>query len=83
MSARYTVIAPAGDNNLQRFATDLNALLARVQIDIMPPYLTVSQLPTDGSKRLAIVTDETGGEVLAFFTSALEWRRVTDRAVCA
>ena len=57
-----------------------NGVLARIAADMRPPYLPKAQLPTDGSIRLAIVTDEAGGEVLAFFDSAGAWRRVTDRA---
>lgn len=33
--------------------------------------------------RLAFVTDETGGYVLAFRDASNVWRRCTDRAVCS
>lgn len=58
-------------------------LVSALAADNKPARLLKANLPTDDSIRLAIVTDETGGEVLAFFTSANQWRRVTDRAVVA
>jgi len=43
---------------------------------------TVAQLPSaaDWPNSLVLVSDETGGAVLAFSDGA-DWRRVTDRAV--
>lgn len=80
--SRYALIVPA-DAPLwaQQLQTQFNDMLGRIRADLKPKYLAKANLPRDGSERLAIVTDEAGGEVLAFFTSALEWRRVTDRAV--
>lgn len=74
---RYSVINPADP----MLAVELNSILSRIEADMKPQYLTKANLPTDGSIRTAIVTDEVGGEVLAFFTSTNQWRRVTDRAV--
>lgn len=74
--ARYPVLG--GDPLL---SAELNLLLARIEADMQTPYYAKASLPTDGSVRTAIVTDEVGGEVLAFFTSAGQWLRVTDRAV--
>jgi hypothetical protein len=65
----------------QALQADLNNILLRIRADMRPKYIAKANLPTDGSERLAIVTDEAGGEVLAFFTTATEWRRVTDRAI--
>jgi hypothetical protein len=66
---------------LQQLQTDINRALAEIRALIAPPQLAKAKLPTDGSIRLAIVTDEVGGEVLAYFTSAKTWKRVTDAAV--
>lgn len=77
MTARYTFIG-SGDAAL---SAELNSLLTRIEADMKPPYYAKASLPTDGSIRTAIVTDEAGGEVMAFFTSSNQWRRVTDRAV--
>lgn len=41
---------------------------------------TVAELPAPEAGRLALVTDEAGGAVMAFADGAA-WRRVTDRAV--
>ena len=81
--SRYTVVIPT-DAPLwaQQLQPQLNNLFARIDAD-MPQleYLTVAELPTDGSKQWAIVTNEVGGEVLAFRDSAGAWRRSTDRAI--
>ncbi len=65
----------------QQLENSLNAALARLELAIKPPYLLKGQLPTSDAIRLAIVTDEVGGEVLAFRDSAGAWRRVSDRSV--
>jgi hypothetical protein len=65
----------------QQLENSINAALQRVQQAIKPPRYTVATLPTNDSIRLAIVTDEVGGETLAFLDSAGAWRRVQDRAV--
>lgn len=45
------------------------------------PLSTVADLPADAQEgQWALVTDESGGAVPAFFDGAV-WRRVTDRAV--
>lgn len=80
--ARYSIIIPADAPIWARqLQASFNNALIQIEIDMLPPYLRKAALPTDGSRRLAIVTDEAGGEVLAFFDSAGAWRRVTDRAV--
>jgi hypothetical protein len=65
----------------QQLENSINAAIQSVQQAIKPPYIAKANLPTSGSIRLAIVTDEAGGEVLAFFDSTGAWRRATDRAV--
>lgn len=81
MSGRYAITvdtsAPAW---ARRFADDLDAILTRVRLDLKPKRFAKASLPTDDSERVAIVTDESGGIVLAFFDGS-DWRRVTDRAV--
>lgn len=79
--SRYSIIIP-GDAPvwMHRMSAMFNGTFARVEADMKPKHLPKAQLPLDGSERLAIVTDESGGEVLAFFDSAGIWRRVTDRA---
>jgi len=43
---------------------------------------TVATLPSGAGKTtIVLVTDEAGGEVLAFNDSTGAWRRLTDRAV--
>lgn len=80
--SRYAVVFPAGAPLwAQQMQAQFNDVLNRIPADLKPKFYTVAALPRDGSERLAIVTNEVGGEVLAFFTSASEWRRVTDRAV--
>lgn len=45
------------------------------------PVVTVASLPSvSPAGRLVVVSDETGGSVLAF-TDGTNWRRSTDRAV--
>lgn len=82
MSGRYQVTissdAPLWARQLQAIFNDI---LTRIEADMKPRRIPKAQLPTDGSERLAIVPDDVGGEVLAFFDSAGAWRRVTDRAV--
>lgn len=82
--SRYQIIVP-GDAPAwaQQMQAQFNGVLARIDSDMRPKFLLKTQLPMDGSLRLAIVTDEVGGEVLAFLDSAGAWRRVTDRAVVA
>ena len=80
--SRYRVIVPsdAPPWALQMQA-QFNDVLGRIERDAKPKYLLKADLPTDGSIRLAIVTDEVSGEVLAFLDSANAWRRATDRLV--
>jgi hypothetical protein len=82
VSGRYQVVIPS-DAPIwaQQLQASFNSVFQRIYLDMRPPFLTVATLPTDGSIRLAIVTDEAGGEVLAFLDSAGAWRRVTDRNV--
>jgi hypothetical protein len=65
----------------QQLENSINAALQSVQMAIKPPRIAKANLPTSDSIRLAIVTDEVGGEVLAFLDSAGAWRRATDRAI--
>lgn len=82
MSGRYAVIIPADAPAwAQQLQVSFNSAFARISLDMSPPRLAKAALPTDDSIRLAIVTDEVGGEVLAFLDSAGAWRRVTDRNV--
>lgn len=80
--SRYTIVIP-GDAPpwAQQMQAAFNGVLARIEADMRPKYRVLAELPADGSERLAIVTDEAGGEVLAFFDGAGVWRRSTDRAV--
>lgn len=82
MSGRYQILVPS-DAPLwaRQLQAAFNDVLTRIEADMKPRRIAVAQLPTDGSERIAIVTDEVGGEVLAFFDSAGAWRRSTDRAV--
>jgi hypothetical protein len=80
--SRYTILIPAGAPGwAQQLQAAFNSTLTRIEVDMRPKYLALAELPTDGSERLAIVTDEAGGEVLAFLDTAGAWRRCTDRAV--
>ncbi len=65
----------------QQLENSLNAALTRLELAIKPPYFVKAALPVSDAIRVAIVTDEVGGEVLAFRDSAGAWRRVTDRAI--
>lgn len=66
----------------QQLQADLNKIFALLSAaDNRPPRYVKANLPKDDSIRLAIVTDEVGGETLAFFTSTNVWKRVTDNAV--
>lgn len=79
---RYAIVIPT-DAPLwaQQIQAQINNALNRISLDTKPKRLALAELPTDDSIRLAIVTNEAGGEVLAFLDSALVWRRVTDRAI--
>lgn len=80
--SKYQVVVPSGAQPWgHSLGTDINVMLGRLAADMKTPRLTVAQLPTDNSIRTAIVTDEVGGEVLAFLDSAGAWRRCTDRVV--
>jgi hypothetical protein len=79
--SRYEVIigsdAPPWAERLQ---VDFNRVFTAIANDLATKTLVKASLPTDGSQTLAIVSDEVGGSVLAFF-DGVSWRRVTDRAV--
>jgi hypothetical protein len=45
------------------------------------PRFTIATLPAVTDQRAIIVTNESGGAVMAF-SDGTNWRRVTDRAVC-
>jgi hypothetical protein len=64
----------------QRLAVDLQNALTSLANGIGPSTILKANLPTNGTERIAIVPDEAGGTVLAFFDGT-DWRRVTDRAV--
>lgn len=71
-------VFPKDENQWQRYLRE-----CIVEADTVAEF-TVAQLATvPRQKRLAFVTNETGGEVLAFRDSAGVWRRCTDRAVCS
>jgi hypothetical protein len=79
--SRYTIVLDSDAPPwAQRFAVGMNDILARVSLNEKPKRFLKSDLPTDDSIRLAIVTDEVGGTTLAFFDGAA-WRRVQDRVV--
>jgi hypothetical protein len=79
--SRYTLVIPSdADPWAQRLQADFNRVLGQIEADLRTPTIAKADLPTDGSKTLAIISDETGGVVLAFFDGAA-WRRVTDRAL--
>lgn len=60
--------------------TYINRLSIDIQLGRVRSY-TVDDLPNaEGPCRIIRVTDESGGEVLAFNDSDGTWRRVTDRA---
>lgn len=69
------------DPKFSQIEEEVNRRLGELSARIQPPLLTKAELPTRGSLRLAICTDEAGGEVLVFRDSSDVWRRVTDRAV--
>lgn len=80
--ARYSIIIPAGAPLwAQQLQAPLNALFARIEADMRPPYLLKAQLPTDGSIRRATVLDAVGGETPAFLDSVGVWRRSGDLTV--
>jgi hypothetical protein len=79
--SRYTIVVPSDAPEwAQRLETDLNRALSLIRLDLKPKRFAKVDLPTDDSERLAIVTDEAGGTVLAFFDGS-QWRRVQDLAV--
>ena len=68
-------ILPTRQNEWQRY------LQESIVIADQAKEYTVATLPAaSGTIRLAFVTNETGGYVLAF-SDGTNWRRVTDRAV--
>jgi hypothetical protein len=79
--SRYTIIIPVGAPPwAMHLQAQFNDAFNRIAIDIKPRRIMKAALPTDDSERIAIVPDEVGGEVLAFFDSAGVWRRTTDLA---
>lgn len=80
--SRYHVAAGADATPaVQRLAGDVSRAFSLLDANSKARRFAKAALPTDDSVRVAIVTDDVGGEVLAFFTSAGEWRRSTDRAL--
>jgi len=64
--------------------TALNLWFSSFQRLQSPPVAiyTVANLPTNAKAgTLVVVSDEAGGEVLAWKDTAGDWRRVTDRSV--
>lgn len=79
--SRYTIVIPSDAPPwAQRLQADFNRVFSQIESDRRTPRLAKADLPEDGSQTLAIVLDEVGGAVLAFFDGTV-WRRVTDRAV--
>lgn len=79
--SRYNIVIPADAPPwAQQLQADFNRVFAQVEKDRKPRTIAKANLPLNGSEALAIVPDEVGGSVLAFFDGAA-WRRVTDRAV--
>jgi hypothetical protein len=79
--SRYTIVIPTDAPPwAQRLQADFNRVFGQIEGDLRTPTIAKADLPTDGSKTLAIISDETGGVVLAFYDGAA-WRRVTDRAI--
>ena len=79
--SRYNLVIPSDAPPwAQRLQADFNRVLSQIEADLRTPMMAKADLPTDGTKTLAIVSDAAGGTVLAFFDGA-DWRRVTDRAV--
>jgi hypothetical protein len=81
VSSRYNIVIPSDAPPwAQRLQADFNRVFAQIEGDLRTPTLAAANLPADGTRTLAIVSDEAGGAVLAFYDGA-DWRRVTDRAV--
>lgn len=79
--SRYTLVIPSDAPPwAQRLQADFNRVFGQIEADLRTPTLAKADLPVDGSQTLAIVSNEAGGTVLAFFDGSA-WRRVTDRAV--
>jgi hypothetical protein len=79
--SRYNIVIPSDAPPwAQRLQADFNRVFSQIESDRRIPRLTKAALPEDDSQTLAIVLDDVGGVVLAFFDGAA-WRRVTDRAV--
>lgn len=79
--SRYTVVIPKDAPPwAQRLQADFNRVFSQIESDRRTPRFAKADLPEDGSQTLAIVLDEVGGVVLAFFDGTV-WRRVTDRAL--
>lgn len=57
------VVAAAAPPWAAHLATDINAALSKIALAIRPKRLTTSQLPTDDSERVAIVTDAATGKL--------------------
>lgn len=56
--SRYQITLSGTSPELQELATQVNAVLARIAVDLKPPRFVRNKLPTDGSVRIAIVTDD-------------------------
>lgn len=79
--SRYNVVIPSDAPPwAQRLQADFNRVFSQLESDLRTPTLAKADLPTDGTRTTAIVSDEAGGTVLAFYDGAA-WRRVTDRAI--
>lgn len=80
MSRYSVVIDGSAPPWAQRLQADLDAVFGRIAKDTTVRTIQKANLPTNGSAIIAIVPDEAGGSVLAWFDNGT-WRRVTDRAV--
>jgi hypothetical protein len=79
--SRYNVVIPSDAPPwAQRLQADFNRVFSQIESDLRTPTVVKDNLPTNGTQTLAIVPDEAGGVVLAYYDGA-SWRRVTDRAI--
>lgn len=71
-------IFPQTGNQWQKYLQE-----SIVTADNFPEHTVAELAALPREVRLAFVTNETGGYVMAFRDASDAWRRCTDRAVCA